>query len=62
VQLIESRGYIAETHYVTTEDEYILAIHRIVHNVTKSKPVLLQHGLVGSAADWLINSPESIEN
>ncbi len=59
MQLIESRGFISETHYVKTNDEYILALHRIVSNVTKTKPVLLQHGLLGSAADWLINSPKS---
>lgn len=64
VELIESHGFDAETHYVTTEDGYILAIHRIVQKQSRpqgpngpKKPILLQHGLLSSSVDWLINSP-----
>ncbi|RWS01370.1 gastric triacylglycerol lipase-like protein [Dinothrombium tinctorium] len=60
VQLIESRGFVAETHYVTTDDGYILTIHRIVNPYlkrTKRKPVMLQHGLLSSGVDWIINAP-----
>ena len=60
VELIQSRGFKAETHYVTTYDGYILALHRIVNpdfvNKTK-KVVLLQHGLLASSADFILNSP-----
>ena len=29
VELIKDKGYPAETHYVTTSDGYVLALHRI---------------------------------
>jgi len=61
VQLIESRGYKAEQHFVTTDDEYILGLHRIVNptfNLYKQKkPVFLQHGLMTSSIHFLNNSP-----
>lgn len=60
VELIESRGFKAETHFVRTYDGYILALHRIVDpeavNATR-KVVLLQHGLLASSADFIINAP-----
>ena len=85
IQLITSKGYPAETHYVTTGDGYILGLHRIPHgrrsraNSTESTGlrtyplrvpcsmvqlhlcypsgpvVFLQHGLLGSSTDWLVN-------
>ncbi|XP_065903895.1 gastric triacylglycerol lipase-like [Dysidea avara] len=61
VELITSKGYPAETHQVTTQDGYILTIHRIPHGDNSSlgavqKPVVfLQHGLVCSSAEWVIN-------
>lgn len=58
-QLIVSRGYNAETHYVTTSDGYILGVHRIINPNFKGqlKPVILNHGLMSSSIDFLINSP-----
>ncbi|RWS07312.1 hypothetical protein B4U79_09367, partial [Dinothrombium tinctorium] len=49
----------AEAHNVTTDDGYILTLHRIVNPCHKgrAKPVLLQHGLLGSSVDFIINSP-----
>ena len=32
VDLIEAEGYPAETHTVTTEDGYILTLHRLVQD------------------------------
>ena len=58
-QLIESRGFVCETHFVITEDGYNLTLHRIVNPLlggNPSKVVLLQHPLMGSGADFLINS------
>ncbi|GMS86908.1 hypothetical protein PENTCL1PPCAC_9083, partial [Pristionchus entomophagus] len=55
-QLIASRGYPAETHHVTTEDGYILTLHRIPRGRNGSsggRPVLLQHGLASSSFDFL---------
>ncbi|XP_074604133.1 gastric triacylglycerol lipase-like [Brevipalpus obovatus] len=63
VELIESRGYIAQTHKVETSDSYILTVYRIV-NKSKTgsppqprRPVVLQHGLLMSSDDFLIASP-----
>ena len=63
-QLISFWGYPVETHRVTTRDGYILTLHRIPHGKTKnegvnpSRPVFyLQHPLLGSSADWVLNLP-----
>ncbi|XP_021927635.1 lipase 1-like isoform X2 [Zootermopsis nevadensis] len=62
-QLIVKYGYPAETHTVTTEDGYILTMHRIPYSPksnstdTKRPVVFLQHGLTGSSADWVILGP-----
>ena len=62
--LIEFWGYPSESHWVTTEDGYILGMHRIPHGINYKqhsgpKPVvLLQHGLEDSSSTWVINSPE----
>src|SRR2546427_221747 len=49
-QIVTSRGYPLETHYVTTKDGYILKLFRIPgkKNSTEvnSKPCLLMHGLL----------------
>mgnify|MGYP003460579249 CR=1 FL=1 len=47
---------------MTTEDEYIITIHRIPHGKSNKNshkiPVLLMHGLMSSSVDWIINGPE----
>lgn len=75
-QLIASRGFHCEEHFVTTEDGYILSVHRIVHPLLSSNDnnihdasrtetrgslkkrgvVLLQHGLMSTAHDFVINN------
>jgi lysosomal acid lipase/cholesteryl ester hydrolase len=59
--LIQDRGFIPENHYVTTEDGYILSLHRIVNprfsEEERGRPIVLQHGLLSSSRDWIINSP-----
>ncbi|KYM76202.1 Lysosomal acid lipase/cholesteryl ester hydrolase [Atta colombica] len=52
VQMIRKAGYPAEAHVVQTQDGYLLTLHRIPNN--KYQPVLLQHGLLCSSADWVI--------
>lgn len=46
-----------ETHFVTTEDGYILEVHRIPHstkdNLNYRTPVIISHGMFGNALDWL---------
>lgn len=62
VEIIRSRGFEAEEYDVTTKDGYILTIQRIVNPLIKPedrvrmKPVIMQHGLMSSSVDWVINS------
>lgn len=51
--MIRKAGYPAEAHVVTTEDGYLLTLHRIPGG-NGSVPVFLQHGILGSSADWVI--------
>ncbi|ETI45986.1 Gastric triacylglycerol lipase [Phytophthora nicotianae] len=65
VALIEARGYVTETHNVTTADGYILTMHRLPksygesqagEDAAKGKPaVLIQHGLLDSSFSWVCN-------
>lgn len=61
-QLITSKGYPCENHYVTTQDGFILNMQRIPHGLhpsptlDKEKPVvIIQHGLEASSSNWLDN-------
>ena len=60
-QLIESRGFTCEEHDIVTKDGYILTAFRIVHPLMAAnettRSVILQHGLLSSSRDWLINAP-----
>lgn len=64
IQLIRSRGYPAEAHWVQTTDGYILGLHRIPNgrNSTSTQQqnagkdiVFLQHGLLCSSSNWVSN-------
>lgn len=50
--MIRRAGYPAEAHVVTTDDDYLLTLHRIP-SYYNSPPVLLQHGLLTTSADWV---------
>ncbi|CAH1160160.1 unnamed protein product [Phaedon cochleariae] len=56
-------NYPLETHWVTTEDGYILRLHRIrKHSPGNGKakpPILLMHGLSSSSIDWVNMGPKS---
>lgn len=61
MEIILSRGYPVEMHPVTTEDGYILMLHRIPHGRKQSSksgvtgsPVFIHHGITSSSACWLI--------
>lgn len=61
-ELIKSRGFDYEEHDIVTQDGYILTTFRIVHPMFLStnettRSVILQHGLLSSSRDWLINAP-----
>lgn len=63
-QLIQMNSYTCETHKIQTKDDYILTVHRIpptLHAANTSnslmqprRPVILMHGLLGSAADFIL--------
>lgn len=61
IELLNKYGMPTEVHYVTTTDCYILQLHRIPQSKTGGKrktPVILQHGLLGSSADWVLLGPK----
>ncbi|ETN70864.1 hydrolase, alpha/beta domain protein, partial [Necator americanus] len=63
-QIIEHWGYPAEIYTVTTEDGYILELHRIPYGKNDAKPtsprpvVFMQHGLECSSSNWVTNLPD----
>lgn len=62
-QIIARHGYPSETHIVSTEDGYLLTLHRISgskNGMLGHTPVFLQHGLLGSSGDWIINGNRSL--
>ncbi|CAG2172360.1 unnamed protein product, partial [Oppiella nova] len=59
VQLIQSRGFAAETHAVITSDGYILNVFRIRNPYNPSsheRPVILWHGITQDSDVWLISA------
>lgn len=62
VQLITSAGYKGEAHRVETEDGYLLKVHRVFPKVSEPgifrEPVFLMHGILATAADFLITGPK----
>ncbi|GAB1867625.1 Lipase [Camponotus japonicus] len=52
-EMIRKAGYPVETHVTTTEDGYLLTLHRIPGD-NGSLPVLLQHGFFCTSAVWVI--------
>ncbi|MCP9262508.1 Lipase [Dirofilaria immitis] len=64
VEMILHHGYPAQKFHAYTTDGYILELHRIPFGKNNSftkcrrnRPVFLQHGLLGSSADWVENLP-----
>ena len=57
-QIIAGRGYPVEVHKVTTDDGYIIELHRIPSKKAGAKAVLLQHGVFESSGTWLVNPSE----
>lgn len=53
-QIIRRHGYASETHVVEGKGGYLLKVHRIPGR-NGAQPVYLQHGLLGSSADWVLN-------
>jgi len=61
-QMANYYGYPCERYEVTTEDGYILTLHRIPHGRNKKAsngyPVFLQHGILDTAATYTMNLPK----
>ncbi|KAK8766201.1 hypothetical protein V5799_007017, partial [Amblyomma americanum] len=60
--LMHKNGYPVQVHHVFTEDDYILEVDRMPYGANGDTPnmrppVLLIHGIVSSAADFVINHP-----
>ncbi|KAI4495300.1 hypothetical protein M0804_001501 [Polistes exclamans] len=55
-EIIQKEGYPSEAHTISTEDGYLLTLHRISGKF-KSHPILLQHGLLASSTDWVLTGP-----
>ncbi|XP_017475568.1 PREDICTED: lipase 1 [Rhagoletis zephyria] len=55
--LTRKYNYPLESHYVTTEDKYILRLFRLPR--PKGRPILLMHGLLDSSITWLLSGPWS---
>jgi len=61
VEIIMNRGYPSESHFVTTNDGYILEMHRIPYGKhsppSPNKPaVFVMHCLLCSSANWIVSS------
>lgn len=60
--MVEKYGYLADERFVTTEDGYILSVHRVFGS-PKSPPspnkslVLLVHGMIASSDVWAMRGP-----
>ena len=62
-ELVEKYKFPFESHYVTTDDGYILELFRIKHGNSgtsseNKKVVLLQHALLNSAHNYIANTPD----
>jgi len=55
IEVMMSKGYPVESHYILTQDRYILMAWRIRKNVTHKYPVMLQHGLLDCSFSWIMN-------
>jgi len=62
IGLVERYNYIAEEHYITTEDDYNLVIHRMpgtpLQVGQKQRPVVFLKGGIFSSSDiWVLFGP-----
>ncbi|GLV35380.1 uncharacterized protein CBL_01470 [Carabus blaptoides fortunei] len=61
--LISKYGYPVEVHSVTTEDGYILSLHRIPHGKSgpsHNRPVVyILHGFLSNSAEAVLSGPEN---
>lgn len=60
LELISSAGYEGSAYEVETEDGYVLRLHRVLPRNLQAnkKPVFLMHGILATAADFLVTGPK----
>ena len=51
-------NYPVQRFTVTTEDNYVLGLHRIPQPRPTDKVVLIQHGMLSSSGDWVLIGPK----
>lgn len=59
--MVQQYGYVCEEHEYVTSDGYVNVLHRILSKKPKNSPksaVFLQHGLLGTSADFVMGSPQ----
>ncbi|CAM6088627.1 unnamed protein product [Calypogeia fissa] len=62
LEIVRKDGYPCESYTVTTEDGFLLGLHRITAGYEKEEdtsprqPVFLQHGLLQGGDTWVLNS------
>ena len=54
-ELCQSKGYQTQKHSLTTLDGYIISVFRVFKDSPKGKPVLMMHGMSGSATNFVMN-------
>jgi lysosomal acid lipase/cholesteryl ester hydrolase len=62
-EIVVAKGYGFEAHTITTDDGYILELHRIINKdyAKQERPVMfLQHGILASSESWIMNGPDSL--
>ena len=60
-ELVNYWGFPYENHMVTTEDGYILNMHRIPSSQpTTDRVVLLQHGLQGDSSNFIFGPTDTV--
>lgn len=62
LELIQNAGFKGEAHEAETQDGYLLRLHRILPKFNSQaqgkKPVFLMHGILATAADFLVTGPD----
>ena len=65
-ELIQSRGFECQTHWVLTEDGYVLMVFRIINPrlrfKARRKPVLLWHQLTSNSNSYLISTRGQLDS
>jgi pimeloyl-ACP methyl ester carboxylesterase len=62
MELCISKDYTVESHFITTDDGYILEVFHVGGKNTGTyntgPPVLLMHGLLDSSDTWIVNDED----